>query len=108
MVTLDERPATRLEFVSARIELEILRVESSRVFIFRVESCRVRFFNKRNQKRTKKKNANSTRLDSKNPARLEKYFVQLDSTRAGLWMKVSISMKNCRVTRWSNSQMPQV
>ncbi len=65
-ICCEQRPATTLEFVSARIELEI----------FRVESSRVGFFNKRNQKRSKKKT--QTRLDS---TRLEKYFIQLDSTR---------------------------
>jgi hypothetical protein len=77
----EERPATRLQFVSTRIELEIFRVESSRVDYFssRVESSWVFYKGNENKEQRKKRKLDSTRLDSKNIC-----STRLDSTRAGL------------------------
>ncbi len=81
----NQRPATRLELVSTRIELEIFRVESSRVDYFssRVESSWVYKGNENNEQRKKRK-LDSTRLEKIQLNSKNICSTRLDSTRAGL------------------------
>ncbi len=83
---------------SFRLESSSRFFESSRVELLFFESSRVGFFNKRNQKRTKKKT--QTRLDS-----TRKIFcsTRLDSTRAGLWATLTRNFANfkCEFQSWN-------